>query len=160
MRYGAIALAVAFFALPCQAQQSAQDVDVIRSAITAVRSDILPSGDFTVQPSFWNEDEASDRAVSVLQEVGASVGSNGFARLDEAVSCDGLPNTCRMANGGTSALAVSEPTVEDGTATVEVHMRYRSGSERQPIVGRTVKVRLERAVEGWTVGEMETVRVT
>ncbi len=165
MRYALFLLAM--FAIPVGAQLSCSeplqapedDVEILTRAVGAVRSEILPEGAFAIQQGFFGE-EAGVHAEQVLLAVSSRVGASDFVDLDEAVTCDGLPSTCRLAIRGSAVVAVERPVVEDRTARVVIHMRYRSDSQRQPVVGHTVEVSLIRQNEGWTVTGIKGLRIT
>ncbi|UCC82237.1 MAG: hypothetical protein JSW46_14775 [Gemmatimonadota bacterium] len=165
MRFALFVLAM--FAIPAGAQLSCSeplqapedDVEILTQAVEAVLSQILPEGTFAIQPRFFGE-EAGIQPEQVLVDVASRVGVTEFVNYNEAVTCPGLPNTCRLAIRGSAVVAVERPVVEDGTARVVIHMTYRSNSQRQPVTGYSVEVSLLRQNEGWTVTDIKGIRIT
>ena len=154
--------------LPLQAAaQLEQDSrSVIEQAVSHVRIEILPAGAFTVHPGFLAEPRAGLRSASIslqdraLGDLLAASGAGRFEPLQETVTCDRLPSSCRMANNGVAAIGLSAPTFDRDTASITMNLRYRSDSRRTPIVDRTVVIDLVRTSDGWQVSAMRTIRMT
>ena len=152
-------LLLTLFAAPLAGQEIDDKVHILTTAAEAVRSEIVSDGSVAIQQVFLgHEPVIGDR--HILESVASNLGASQFTSFGDIVVCNGPPSTCRLSIEGAAAFALERPSVDNGSATVVVHAKYRSNSQRQPVASQTLRVSLTHDGEAWKVTGVKTLRVS
>jgi hypothetical protein len=146
------------------AQQAADDVQILRSALAYVRQS-LPEGNVRFEsriPSTggakrqWEALPRSSAEVDALVHVlGGEPGTLEATRVCERQD----PSTCKLV-GANSVIAASRPSVSGETAEVLLKLWFTTPSTRQPVASRDVLVTLKRDAAKWSVVGERVLRTT
>ncbi|HEX2189688.1 MAG TPA: hypothetical protein VHG51_12355 [Longimicrobiaceae bacterium] len=151
------AIAASGAGLPAPSPAQHPDAAAVQvAAVKAVRAE-FPAGTIKVDRGMHGSQPRllSDSVARVLADaVGGTVGS----RAD--VVCPGSgPRGCRIV-GAEALLRVAEPVVQGDSATVVVAGRYHTGSDRQPVGAKDLRVRLVRSAGRWIAVGTTVLRIS